>query len=107
MSNRIRIVLARVGEAPVVTELANTLEAMQATVGGYIECVRVDDLDVWLNEDGLGLSLPFNRTVDGLPIVGPIFVAASNEDGDTLGLSDVQVERALALLSAPKSEVWA
>ena len=107
MSNRIRNVLARVGEAPVVTEIENTLEAMQATVGGYVECVQVGDLDVWLNEDGLGLSLPFNRTVEGTPLVGPIFVAASNEDGDTLGLTDAQVTRALALLSAPKSEVWA
>lgn len=105
--SKIRIVLARVGEAPVVTDIENTLEAMQATVGGYVECVRVDDLDVWLNEDGLGLSLPFNRTVAEYPLVGPIFVAASNEDGDTLGLTDDQVRRAIALLSAPKSEVWA
>ena len=105
-SEKIRIVVAPVGEAPFETVIDNTLEAMQFLVGGYIEPIRVGDLDVWINEEGLIMNLPYNRTVEGYPITGTIFVAASNEEGDTLGLNDDQTKRAIRLLSKPEPARW-
>lgn len=100
-AKKIRVVVAPVGESPFETVIDNTLEAMQFLVGGYIEPIRVDDLDVWINEEGLLMKLPYNRTVAGIAIAGTMFVAASNEEGDTLGLSDEQAVRAIELLSKP------
>lgn len=103
---KIRVVVAPVGQEPFETVIDNTLEAMQFLVGGYIEPIRVGDLDVWINEEGLLMNLPYNRTVAGQPIAGPMFIAASTEDGDTIGLDDGQVKRAIALLSRQKHLPW-
>lgn len=102
----IRVIIARPGEAPFVTTIENTLEAMQSVVGGYIERIPVSfiitgtpDVDLWVNEEGLLINLPFNRVVAGTPVVGPILVTSSDEEGETTGLSDEQVELTLAILS--------
>ena len=104
---KIRVIIANPGKKPVVTEIENTLTAMQAVVGGYIDCLRAGDLDLWVNDEGLLMGLPFNVMVNGTPLVGPILVAASNREGDTIGLTDAQVARALSLLSAPATTVQA
>lgn len=103
----IRVVVARPGCEPVVASIGNNLDAMQGVVGGYIELVPVNGLDLWVNEEGLLIGLPFNRMIGGTPMVGTILVASSNEEGDTIGLTDAQVASAMALLSAPKSRVSA
>lgn len=47
------------GKEPVVSEIDNTLTAMQAYVGGYIETVTLSDgLVVIVNEDGKYMGLP-------------------------------------------------
>ena len=93
-----RVVICRPGGQPEVSHIETGLAAMQAVVDGYIECVSVTDLDVWVNEDGLSGGLPFNRVVAGVALVGTILVASSTEDGETVGLSDSQVTTALGLL---------
>lgn len=43
-------------------EIENTLEALQAAVGGYIEVVTLGDgLAAIVNEEGKQYDLPFNR----------------------------------------------
>lgn len=96
---KIRVVVAPVGEKPFETVIEDSLEAMQFLVGGPIEVIRVGDLDVWFNEEGLLMNLPYNRRVAGHDIVGTIFIATSNREGDTLGLSDVQTKHAIRMLS--------
>lgn len=56
-----------------------TLEEMQKMVGGYIQEVYVGDQDVqyWVNEEGLLLELPLNPKASmmlGQPIVGNLVV---------------------------------
>jgi hypothetical protein len=104
---KIRVVIARAGCQPIVTEIESSLSAMQKVVGGYLDCVRVGGLDLWVNDEGLLEGLPFNRMIEGVALVGPILVAGSNEEGDTIGLTDGQVVEALDLLTSPVSEVFA
>ncbi|MEU3455616.1 DUF3846 domain-containing protein [Micromonospora sp. NPDC006766] len=43
-------------------ENGSTLRAMQATVGGYVDVVRTaEGVDVWINDEGLLMGLPFNE----------------------------------------------
>lgn len=82
-------------------------EVLRNAVGGYIECVALSDtLDMWVNEDGKLISLPINSTATFLwtLVYGPtdvivgdvIFTGGVDDEGETLGLSDDQIERLLA-----------
>lgn len=54
------------GERPRVTMIADTLEAMQSIVGGYIEIVGFTEENVIVcNEEGRLLNLPKMRWVCG------------------------------------------
>jgi hypothetical protein len=61
------------------------LEEAQAIVGGYIEHIRINAItkyfrasryvSMWVNEDGVGLGLPFNPKASelaGIPIRGNV-----------------------------------
>jgi hypothetical protein len=78
-----------------------TLADMQALVGGLIERAWDEastggrSIDVWANEEGLlngmqpNVYLPHTRSV----LHGPVFVSASNADGETVGLTPAEVAR--------------
>jgi hypothetical protein len=62
-------------------------------VGGLLDCVSLSETtDLWLNDEGLLLELPFNRLVvaDGraLPVVGDFYVAAHDGEGNTVSIDD-------------------
>ena len=95
------VVIARPASRPVVAQIENTLAAMQAVVGGYVECLHMEGLDLWINEEGLAEGLPFNIEVDGVTLVGNVLVAGVTPDGDTRSLTPGEVEQALALLTPP------
>ena len=64
------------GKNPVVRDIPNELEALQAAVGGYIETVTLTrDCVVICDEEGLLKGKPFNIRIAGIPFVGPIVVA--------------------------------
>lgn len=59
-------------------EIPNTLEAMQAEIGGYIETVRVDDTCcIVCDEEGLIKELPYNAKLAGVHFYGPIFIVGT------------------------------
>lgn len=72
------------------------LEDMQKIVGGHIECVQLPhDIDLWLNEEGKLEGLPANialfhngEVVD--IIVGDVFFASHDDEGDSTSLNDIQ-----------------
>lgn len=76
------------GRTHETVEVENTLEALQAEVGGYIETVRlrVDNAVMIVNEEGLLLGLPYNAAASALagqPIVGTALVVGVDGDGFT------------------------
>lgn len=101
---KLRIVVAAPGKPAEIREIDNTFQAMQAVVGGHLECLPIwSGHDLWINEEGKLLGLAPNRLLttgrcDGSAwdVVGTLFVA-DNEDGETVSLS---VEAAEALVIA-------
>ena len=81
------------------------LKDMQDMVGGLIECLHMGyGVDCWLNDEGklLGLSPNFFLVNSGSIIdvvCGDVFFASSNEEGETIGLTDEQVDWLLGILS--------
>ncbi len=64
-----------------VIDIDNTLEALQAEVGGYIETVAIaTDAVVICNEEGLLRGLPYNCRFLGRSFVGPLLVAGRDKD---------------------------
>lgn len=70
------------GCAPEIIEVENTLKALQAEVGGYIETVTfASDAAVICNEEGRILGLPYNCRFFGVDFfVGTILVVGRNKD---------------------------
>lgn len=101
MSKAVNILVLRVGQPPVVENLPADVEgdghlkAMQAIVGGFIECIRDFDgrgADLWCNEEGLIHELPINRVIPAGPhsqwhIHGDFFIARATDEGDLADLT--------------------
>lgn len=69
------------GCAPELIDIDNTLKALQAEVGGYIETVTItSDAVIICNEEGRILGLPYNCRFVGVDFVGTILVVGRNKD---------------------------
>lgn len=99
-----KVVIAKPGEPAQVSELEPGLSALQAAVGGYVDVVRGDGFDLWINDEGAINGMPMNRMSDGFVLFGVIVAAGANADGDTVGLDDATAERVVALLNGRESE---
>lgn len=74
-----KIVKKEPGKGYYLKEIPNTLEAMQAEVGGYIETLSfTTDCCIICNEEGRLLGLPYNDHILGIDFVGPIFFVGTN-----------------------------
>lgn len=89
MSKKIKVIIKQPGRAPYSTYISNTLKNLQNTVGGYIETVTLaEDLVMICNEEGVINDMPYNCTVCGVQIFGPlIFAGVKDDEFDSLGLS--------------------
>ena len=94
MNTTLRVVIAPPGKPAEERIIPNTLEALQAAIGGYIEAYRPEPfasrgLLLYVNEDGLRDCAP-NRVIGGQLIHGPIVVVRTNgEDECDLTAGDV------------------
>lgn len=88
MAKRIKVLIVEPGQQPRAEMIANTLEAMQAVVGGYIEVVRigVSPLVIVCNEEGKLLGLPEDRPFANDVIRGTFFIV--DTDGDEFASLD-------------------
>lgn len=68
------------GAQPEIIEVENTLKALQAEVGGYIETVSIADVVIICNEEGRLCGLPYNCRFIGVDFVGTILVVGRNKD---------------------------
>jgi hypothetical protein len=91
------------GDALVVHHQNDTvLETLQTLVEGNIEYVPTDttilgvSADVWINEDGLSHATFESNLLGslfaGMPLVGPAVVCRSSDEGETVGLTDDDLE---------------
>ena len=73
---RIRVVTKTVEGGWAIRMIPNTLEALQAAVGGYIETVKLTtELTMVCNEEGIIQGLPFNERIFNFDIYGDFLIA--------------------------------
>ena len=76
-----KVIYKAPGCAPEPRDIHNTLEELQAAVGGYIETVTfASDAVVICNEEGRLQGLPHNCTFLGVGFVGPILIVGRDDD---------------------------
>jgi hypothetical protein len=124
----IKVLVCRIGQAPVVEEIDSGLEAMQKIVGGYIENLRLEDgVDLWCNEEGSftqkvnrviparAPELPPGYTVDDIiktdpnladpgemgvhRIHGDFFIARTDEEGASVSLTEEDISKYVVLMT--------
>lgn len=89
-----------------IIEIEHTLEALQKEVGGYIDIVPLDEsgeLDLYVHDEGKLIGLPVNRVwlIDSQVadiLVGTVFVARHDNEGNTISIRDSDVETIESIL---------
>lgn len=107
LEDREQLILAVVkepGKEARMETIGNSLEALQAAVGGYIERVTVaEDLVLIVNEEGRLKGLPVNCRVLGHDLVGTV-VAVGVKGEEFCSLSPSALEAAMELLGGCHGE---
>ena len=92
--NEIRVLMVEPHEHPKEFLLENTLQAMQEAVGGLIDIVGLEDnICILLNDEGKLLGMEGSRRIGDDIIAGTFYVCGSNEEGELVSLTDVEMER--------------
>ena len=75
---KIRVIMKRPDKEPYVTNISDTLENMQKTVGGHIEVFSLSpDFAIICNEEGKLLGMEPNFRIGGQYFVGTCFVVGT------------------------------
>ena len=98
MSDSLRVLIIPPGHPPELRTIPHTLEALQACVGGDLECWAIEDhVAIYCNEEGRLRGLPYNRRLT-LPngtserFVGPILLTGfHDETGDSESLTEADL----------------
>ena len=99
-----KVLIVEPGQYPREAEIAKSLKAEQAVVGGLIECVYPwqDNACIVCNDEGKLEGLPLNRTLDDYDVIaGTFFVVGLTKD-DFCSLTNEQVERYKAMFFKPQ-----
>ena len=92
--NKIRVLKIEPGKMPYEKEMVNDLEGIQAEVGGFFECVYLEDGCIAVvNEEGKLNGMELNRRIGNDIIAGPFFICGASEDGEFVSLTDVECEK--------------
>ena len=68
----------RPGEEPETIEIENTLKALQAEVGGYIEAIPLDGMAFIVNEEGKLRGMPENFRFGNDVLVGTVLLIGTD-----------------------------
>lgn len=91
--NQMKVLKIEVGEPPVEKVIANELSALQAEVGGLIECVYLENGCIAVvNEEGKINGMQPNRILGDDIIFGPFFICGDTGD-DFCSLTDEQIRK--------------
>ena len=90
---------AKPGEQVIFNEkkVSDTLSLLQDHVGGYVDCVHYNGIDIWCHDEGMLLGYepcliikndPSPRITErDIMIAGPIIMTSNNYRGETISLN--------------------
>lgn len=102
------VIIKANGAKEVVTfTIGESYKVLSNAVEGMIECVRLaEDTDMWCNENGIAEGRDLNLMASAIynetfgvanPILGNVIITGgADEEGETLGLTEEQVQKWLA-----------
>lgn len=97
MSEKITVLVKRVGQPPSIEEIGNDFHTMRDIVGGAIGMTLIEEIPratITYNDTGLLDNLPPNITWGDGFIAGNI-VIAGNQYGETVSLTEEQLNKAI------------
>ena len=87
------------GEQVIFNEkkVSDTLSLLQDQVGGYVDCVHFEGIDIWCHDEGMILGLEPSLIIKNDPspriterdimLAGPIIITSHDDEGGTVSLS--------------------
>lgn len=94
MSNTIKVLKIDIGQPPVIKEIQNNLDGLQAEVGGLIQVIGLEDNCLLVcNDEGKLNGMKPNRWFYDDIICGPFFICADSMEGDFISLTSEQAEK--------------
>jgi CRISPR/Cas system-associated protein Cas7 (RAMP superfamily) len=90
----IQVLVVPPKKEPYIEYMYDTLEVLQHTVGGHIECIYIaDDAILICNEEGKLLELKPNRRIGNDIIVGTFLIVGAHGSEQFQSLTKEQIER--------------
>ena len=94
MSNTIKVLKIDIGQPPVIKEIQNNLDGLQAEVGGLIQVIGLEDNCLLVcNDEGKLNGMKPNRWFYDDIICGPFFICGDSMEGDFISLTSEQAEK--------------
>ncbi len=89
----LRMLVLEPGMPPYEARIPDSLESLQASVSGYIECTYPfeDNAFVIGNEEAKLIGMEGNRRINGAIYAGPLLIAGDDGAGGTVDLTDEQI----------------
>jgi hypothetical protein len=92
--NMIRVLVVEPHKEPYIANMTDDYKAFQKIVGGTFECIYPDnDTIIYCNDEAKLIGLEGNRKINFDIIAGTFFIAGDNHEGETISLTDEQIEK--------------
>jgi hypothetical protein len=90
----IKVLKIEAGQPPVIKEVRNDLDGLQAEVDGLIQVIGLkDDCVLVCNDEGKLNGMEPNRWLRDDIICGPFFICGDSMEGDFISLTSEQAKR--------------
>ena len=100
IESKIKALIIKPNEYPIVQKIENTLKSLQSIVGGFIEPFGMEDAIAIVNEEGKILGLEPNRRYGNDILVGNTIIVGDGEE-DFISLTEEQIEKYSEMFHEP------
>jgi hypothetical protein len=99
----LRILVVEPHKEPYIANIPDDYKSFQKIVGGTFECIYPDENTViFCNDEAKLIGLEGNRKINSDIIAGTFAIAGDNHEGDTISLTDEQIEKYSARFKEPE-----
>jgi len=94
MDNMIKVLKIEVGQPPIIKEICNNLDGLQAEVDGLIQVIGLDNNCLLVcNDEGKLNGMKPNRWLGDDIVCGPFFICGDSMEGEFVSITDRQADK--------------